>query len=704
MQDNTPEPPEVMFQHDAREPRQSASPRLPLRNLGSTMLGMFVLAAMVSNAAEFSVKSPDGKLTAILRDGAQMTFSVKADGKLLLDNCKIGINTSQGTLGRDCIGKLSKEFSKEQVVENKFGIRRHICDQFNQIEVTCGTFTVLVRAYDEAVAYRFVSQFETAKELLVFDETLSLPLPDDTPIVAHYVNRDSTSFESVFTRDTIAGLKSHHSATIPLVIRKEGLTLLIAESDVHHYPQMRMAYPKDAHDGARAYFAKYPKALKLPNRAISITHEADGTEKFISKTTGSRAFPWRAFIVARNDAALADNETIFKLASPCALPDTSWISAGPCAWHLFYALVEDTDFPVGMNEKTARYYVDYASANRLPYVLIDAGWLTSNPNSSCYFYTPDMDEAFVENRRALDVEKVAAYAHSKGVKLMLWLPVRTFIKCGNAQVLDTIKRWGIDGLKVDFFDRDDQTAIELYESIARECAERKLVIDFHGCANPAGLNRTYPNALNFEGVLGGEFNYCGSKDKVITPSHNVDIVFTRMLLGPMDYTPGFLLNRTPDQYSKHMTIRTAMGTRAHQVAMFVLYLAPLQMLSSAPSEYKKYPDILKFVSSVPTAWDDTKVLCGEMGQYVMIARRKGDHWYVGALTNWDSRKLTVDFSGFLDAAKEYSAVIIRDGPNADKFPQNYCSETRKVSATNTMSLDVRKGGGFAVKLSPVGKQ
>ena len=704
MQNDTLKLPRSQFGHSTDKVRQSEPPRLSLGGLGSILLGTFVLGAIAANAAEFSVQSPDGRLAAVLRDGKQLTFSIKADGKVILDDCKIGMNTSQGAVGRDCSGRMPKHFAQDHVVENTFGIRRHVRDRFNQIEVTCGAFTVVVRAYDEAVAYRFVTRFGDGAELLVFDETLLLPLSDDTATIAHYAKGDVSSFENSFARDTIAGLKLHHSATMPFVVKKNGFTLLVAESDVHSYPQMRFAYPQDAHDGARAYFARHPRTLRLPDTPVAVVYRADGTEEFIAKTTANRAFPWRAFIVARTDAELADNETVFKLASPCAAPDTSWISSGPCAWHLFYALIEDTDFAVGMNEKTARYYVDYAAGNRLPYVLIDAGWLTNDPENACYFYTADMDEAFVENRRALDVEKIAAYAHSKGVKLMLWLPARTFIKCGNAFVLDRIKRWGIAGLKIDFFDRDDQTAIELYETLARECAKRKLVVDFHGCANPAGLNRTYPNALNFEGLFGGEFNYLGSKDRLITPSHNVDIVFTRMLLGPMDYTPGILLNRTPDQYSKHMIIRTAMGTRAHQVAMYVLYFAPLQMLASAPSEFKKYPDILSFVSSVPTTWDDTKVLCGEMGQYVMIARRKGDKWFVGALTNWDSRRMTVDFSKFLDATKDYSAVIVRDGPNADRFPQNYCSETRSVSAADAITVDVRKGGGFAMSVSPVQRQ
>lgn len=197
---------------------------------------------------------------------------------------------------------------------------------------------------------------------------------------------------------------------MPLVIKKDGFTLAIAESDVHHYPQLRFAYPTNTNAGACAYFAKYPKAVTLPAKGIAVTYRAAGTEEFIAKTVGGRDFPWRAFIVARNDADLADNETVFKLASPCAVADTSWISGSMCAWHLFFALIEDTDFPVGMNEKTARYYVDYASANGLGYVLIDAGWLTNNPHSNCYFYTPDMDQAFGEDRRVLDVEKIATYA------------------------------------------------------------------------------------------------------------------------------------------------------------------------------------------------------------------------------------------------------------------------------------------------------
>lgn len=444
--------------------------------------------------------------------------------------------TDKGDMGKNSTA-LSCDYSNHRgTIDTVWGIEKSVKDEYNQMVINFKKFKVVVRAFDDAVAYRFVSNLGDGK-MIVNDETLNIPLSDSDKLIAHIEKGVQTSFEKPYTRLTFGELKKQnpHSVSLPLIVDKGSAKIALVESDVSNYPGLRVAAGKN---GAVSKISKYPKAFKVKvhNRFAS------EFEDYIASTVASREFPWRAFIVARNDSDLADNQTVFKLAKPCAISDTSWIKPGSCVWEWWNNWnLQGVDFEAGINEQTYRYLIDFAAENSIPYVLFDAGWLTGKDAGEMV----ETDEKLAEGKTFIDVKGLIDYAKSKDVKVILWVLAKSMEKYPQ-KAFDVMKGWGADGLKIDFTDRDDQTAMEFYENMARMAAERQMVIDMHGCAKPVGQFRTWPNLINFEGVLGGEVN---KWSKAITPSHNIDLVFTRMLMGPMDYTPGGLRNTAKGDFS-----------------------------------------------------------------------------------------------------------------------------------------------------------
>lgn len=659
--------------------------------MGLLSAAFFSAAAAIGET--FSVKSPDGKLEAVLNDGDQITFSLMADGKEILKDAPIGMDTDKGKIGSGAKAKGSSLTSHSGTIENNLGLRKTIKDEYNQLEVDFGGYKVILRAYNEAAAYRFVSNFGDG-EMLVFSETLKLPLPDSTKTVAHVVQGMATSFERLYKHQELGELKKQPNASLPFIFEKNGFKVAIVESSWFEYPGLRIGYPKDA-SSAQAMFAKYPKKFKLVHNLL----QPEETENYIAKTEASREFPWRAFIVARKDIELADNDTIYKLARPCQIEDTSWISAGPSVWDWWVNwTTEGVDFPCAFNDDMCKYYIDFAAENDIPVVTFDAGWhfdrsigLKNKSGLNQYIN----DEKYFDGKPYVNIPAHVKYAHSKGVKVFIWVLSKALYAYPE-KGLDLFKEWGVDGLKIDFTDRDDQLAIRHFVNITKMAAERNIMIDWHGCPSMVGLNRTYPNAVNFEGVYGGEVNKW-SKD--ISPAHNVDLIYTRMLLGPMDYTPGGMRNSTKKDFAISNNQPCVQGTRAHMVAMYVIYNAPLQMMSDRPCDYEKYPDILKFIATTPTTWDDSKAIEGKLGEYAVIARRKGDVWYIAGMADWNGKKVSIDLSKILDAG-DYEAEIIRDSINSNIVASDYKRETKTVSSSDILDLEMKNGGGFAVKLTP----
>lgn len=653
------------------------------------LIGMAAAALMAFqvSAETFKLSSPDGKLQAEVSDGAKLTLNISADGKKLLDNVEFAMLTDKGDMGKNSTA-LSCDYSNHRgTIDTVWGIEKSVKDEYNQMVINFKKFKVVVRAFDDAVAYRFVSNLGDGK-MIVNDETLNIPLSDSDKLIAHIEKGVQTSFEKPYTRLTFGELKKQnpHSVSLPLIVDKGSAKIALVESDVSNYPGLRVAAGKN---GAVSKISKYPKAFKekVHNRFAS------EFEDYIASTVASREFPWRAFIVARNDSDLADNQTVFKLAKPCAISDTSWIEPGSCVWEWWNNWnLQGVDFEAGINEQTYRYLIDFAAENSIPYVLFDAGWLTGKDAGEMV----ETDEKLAEGKTFIDVKGLIDYAKSKDVKVILWVLAKSMEKYPQ-KAFDVMKGWGADGLKIDFTDRDDQTAMEFYENMARMAAERQMVIDMHGCAKPVGQFRTWPNLINFEGVLGGEVN---KWSKAITPSHNIDLLFTRMLMGPMDYTPGGLRNTAKGDFSPCYNFPEVQGTRAHQAAMYVVYFAPLQMLCDSASEYLKSPEILKFMAETPTTWDETKVLEGKIGKYVVIARRHGKDWYIGGMCDWDGKEVDIDLSKILLPDTEYKAEIISDGANAGRVGTDFKYCVKSLTSADKLKLKMAPGGGFAVKLSP----
>jgi alpha-glucosidase len=405
------------------------------------------------------------------------------------------------------------------------------------------------------------------------------------------------------------------------------------------------------------------------------------TKDYIAKTAGTRTFPWRVFIISEDDGGLIESNMVFKLAAPNRLKETDWIKPGKVAWDWWNANnIYGVDFRAGLNNDTYKYYIDFASKNGIEYVILDEGW---------YKLGNVLDVA-----PGFDIPELCKYAESRNVGIILWVVWKSFYDKID-EALDQYGKWGVKGVKVDFMQRDDQKMVDFYYLAAKKTAEHHMLIDFHGAYKPDGLGRTYPNALTREGVKGLE-NDKWSKD--ISPEHDVTIPFTRMVAGPMDYTPGAMINMDRANFQPIFTRPESQGTRVHQMALYVVFESPLQMLADSPSNYIKEQECTDFIVKVPVVWDDLKVLQAKVGDYVLLARRSGKDWFVGALTDWSPRTLEADLS-FLGAG-DFTIEIFQDGINADRFAQDYKHLKTNVKAGDKIMINLAPGGGWVAKISP----
>jgi alpha-glucosidase len=425
-------------------------------------------------------------------------------------------------------------------------------------------------------------------------------------------------------------------------------------------------------------WSKYPEAEKLVgDRNLFITSSKD----YLAKTVGTRTFPWRVFVIAPTDVKLIESDMVYKLAPANKLTSTKWIKPGHVAWDWWNANnIYGVDFSSGINDATYKYYIDFASKNKIEYIIIDDGW-----------YEPFN---VLKSIPEMNIPELCKYAEGKKVGVILWVGWKNFADNIDSAV-SLYEKWGVKGVKVDFMQRDDQKVVNFYVEAERKTGEHHLLIDFHGAYKPDGLGRTYPNALTREGVKGLE-NDKFNRD--ITPAHDVTIPFTRMVAGPMDYTPGAMINMDKSNFSVNYTRPESQGTRAHQVALYVLYESPLQMLADSPSNYMKEQETTDFIVNIPTVWDDIVGLDGKVGNYLLLARRSGKEWFVGAITDWTSRDMDLDLS-FLPAGK-YSMEIYKDGINADKYAGDYKHMKTDVHAGDKMKIHLAPGGGWAARIIP----
>jgi alpha-glucosidase len=525
------------------------------------------------------------------------------------------------------------------------------------------------------VAYRWVTALPG--EITVVSENVTLAFagdhlvyfPEETSLLSH----QERLYKKLKISDITAGRFSSRPAMVQL---PDGGKVVVTEADLFDYPGMDLTAGRP--NTLKGLFPAYPKKVELKRDRDEAVVER---EDYIAKTRGTREFPWRVLVVAEQDAGLLDTDIVYRLASETTMADTSWIRPGKVAWDWWNDLnVYGVPFASGVNTETYKHYIDFAAENGLEYIILDEGWYTLGDLLSI---TP-----------GVDMEAIAAHAKQKHVGLIMWVIWKTLdLQMGPA--LDQFEKWGVKGIKVDFMQREDQWMVNYYERVAREAAKRKLLVDFHGAYKPTGLYRTWPHVITSEGVLGLEQSKWGD---MASPDNAVTFPFMRMLAGPVDYTPGAMMNATKKDFQPIFSRPMSQGTRCQQLAMYVVFESPLQMLADSPSNYRREPESLAFLAAVPTVWDETRVLSATVGEHILVARRHGREWYVGALTNWDARDLDVDLS-FLGNGP-FRAEIFRDGVNAHRAGVDYAREEKTVTGGDRLPIHLGPGGGWVARITP----
>ncbi len=627
----------------------------------------------------YSVKSPDKQITFYLTLGNKTLISANYSGNPLLDLSEISMNLSSGVLGEN---PQVKSFRKNKIseilhpaVKTKSAVVQNRC---NELTVRFNNnFFIVMRAYDNGFAYRFGT--ELGKDITILSETGNYKFPGNHMLWWGKEKSFQSHNQVYFEYKSLRKTSPEDLASLPLIISPAtGPKIVITETDLTDYPGMWLR--GTGGNSLSRVSAKYPENIEqLSDRKLPIISR----KNYIAKTIGTRTFPWRIFAVAKNDAGLITNQLSYVMAPPCKLKDTSWIKPGKVAWDWWNANnIYGVDFKSGINTKTYKYFIDFASKYGIENILLDEGW----------YKLGDLSSVVPE----IDMEGIVSYAKEKNVGVILWCVWKTL----DNQLENSLKqfeKWGIKGIKVDFMNRDDQEIVKFYHKIAEKAAEHRLLVDFHGSFKPSGLRRMYPNVLTREGVNGGE-QYKWSVRQ--TPEHNLIIPFGRMLAGPMDYTPGAMHNAQEKDFKPIFDTPMSMGTRCHQLAMFVCYESPLQMLCDTPSNYYKEPECMEFLSAVPTTWDKTIVLKAKISDYLLIARRSGDEWYLGGMTDWDSRVIEIDLS-FLPKGKKYRMVLYIDGINADSNAIDFKQVKFSVDSTFRKKIRLAKGGGMAAMLLPL---
>jgi len=655
---------------------------------------LFCLISLCASAGNYEVSSPNGKLKVTITTDEGVKWSVDYDGRQVLLPSAIDIRLSQGrkTYGLGKVGKVAR-YTVNGSFKNPFYKKLNISDAYGQLLMyTTEKFTIEVRAYDDGAAYRLISS--NKKPLTVTDETVEFCFGDDYQAFVPYVNdnrggeRYCYSFESYYDEAPLSKMYPDSLAITPLAVcLPDGMKAIVMDAGVENYPGMMLK--KGEGNVLKAEFAPYPLEQEIggyDRLNLVPTKRADYIAKFVKQ----QSLPWRAVVITERDADILSCDMAQRLAPACRIADTSWIKPGKVAWDWWNNCnITGVDFPSGMNTNTYLYYIDFAAKNRVEYIIIDEGW--SGKESLMEGLSPD-----------IDLKRLIAYGKEKGVGIILWSSWRNLIGSnplgGIAATEAVMKHYadmGIKGFKVDFFDRDDQQVIASAYQVAECAAKYHLYLDYHGL-KPFGIQRAYPNIFNFEGVKGLENSKweprVGDGPLHNQPRYDVTAPYLRMLAGPMDYTPGAMMNAMKDSFFGNNDHPMSQGTRVHQMAMYTTFEAPLQMMADSPTKYMQNQECTDFIAQIPTTFDETVALDGKLGEYTVIARRKGSVWYVAAMTDWTARDLTIslDFIG----EGQHTADIFADGVNAHKEATDYKHTQQTVTNKDRLAVHLSSGGGW----------
>ncbi len=657
-------------------------------------LALLSVAAGLSAAPKaFTLKSPDGRMRMEISTGGGIRYSLTHDDVLLLENSCLSMSLADGTVygGPESKLRRTRTTSIDRTVKAVAYKKAEVRENYNELTIEYRDFKVVFRAYDDACAYRFISL--SAKPFTVKDEQADFRFPEDRTAYIPYIHKKwkgsldeilENDFQCPYTHSLLSGWNERYSIVPLLVECPEGKKVVITEADLMDYPGMFLYnYKKGTGETLSGYFARVPDKTEIGGHNM-VQEKIKSRKDYIAECQPFEKFPWRVVVVSSSDKELTDSDIVWKLATPAADIDWSWVRPGKVAWDWWNAWnIKGVDFEAGVNNDTYKYYIDFASANHIEYVILDEGWAVK--------YANDLNQVVPE----IDLEELVAYGKERGVGIILWAGYWPFAK-DMENVCRHFSEMGIKGFKVDFMNRDDQPMVDWYRKAAEMCAKYHLLMNFHGAYKPTGLQRTYPNVVNFEGVHGLE-QMKWSDPSVDQVTYDVTIPFIRMLAGPMDYTQGAMRNATKKNYKPIRTEPMSQGTRCRQLAEYVVFESPLNMMCDSPTNYMAEQECTDFIAAIPTVWDETLALDGKVAEYVVMARRKGNTWYVGAMAGWDGREMEIDL-GFLPEG-EYSMTVFRDGVNAHRIASDYKKVTMDVPSDRKMKIKMAPGGGWAAVIT-----
>lgn len=657
------------------------------KKLSFAILSLLLLIGNVSLAAKekkYVLSSPDGTLKVEISTGNELAYQVMHGNDTILSHSNIALVLEDGTI----VGKTPRITGERRKkikdnIESPFYRFKEFVATGNELDLKLkGGFGIIFRAYNEGVAYRFYTT--QSSDIIIKDEQAEFNFNKDYMAYLPYTTNDkkpmAMAFQNVYDITPLSKAQPK-LAFLPVTVDCGSVKLTLLESDLEAYPGMFVQSQQGKY-GLKGVFAPYPaKTDFYPWRKQEYVAE---TTDFISRSCGSRSYPWRVLAITEKDTDMPVNNLVYALASPNRIGDTSWIKTGKVAWDWWNDWnLKGVPFKAGINMDTYKYYIDFASRNGLEFIVLDEGWYA--PKSG------DMLTVIPE----LDLPELIAYGKSKGVEIVLW----TVFNVLDSQLEAACKKYadmGIKGFKVDFLDRDDQTAVEMVYRIAEMTSRYKLTLDLHGIYKPTGINRTYPHIINFESVFGmEEVKWTDIKNNM--PLYDVTFPYIRMMAGPVDYTPGAMRNATKADWRAMYYTPASMGTRCHQLAAYIVHDSPFTMLCDAPTNYLNEQECVDFMASLPVEVDSTFIASGELGKYIVTVRKKDVNWYIGGMTNWDERDVQLDFS-FLPEGMSYTAVLFKDGVNANKQAEDYRKETIRINKDSRLTLHLASGGGFAMKL------
>jgi len=651
--------------------------------MNKIILALIILVlALNAKAQEYSLASPDKSIEVkVSFNNNKLNYKVLKNNELLITTSTLALHTNQFSF--DTISNIQqvKKSSETTNIEMLWGISKQIKAAFNCLELILNSqLKIQFRAYNSGIAWRFVSNCN--KELQVLNEEANFNFNSSSTIYFPETKGYSTPFEANYLPLNLTQITDSKMGLTPLLIKTaKGTSMVISEVNLEKYPGM---FVKLNGNSLQAVFPKYPAKEKeqfagrwrLTNIPQLSKKTVRTTENYMAKRPGSGNFPWRVIIIASQDKELLQNQLVSLLADKNYKNEQySWVKPGKVVWDWYHRWnLQDVNFNAGINTATYKYMIDFAAENNLEYVNIDDGW--------CKLHNLKK----VNNK--LDIKQVLEYANNKQIGIFLWCTWQT-LEDDLIANLNYFQSLGVAGLKVDFFDRCDQKVVDFINELATECAKRKLLLNLHGMYKPTGLQITHPNVLNFEGVLGLEYNKFSDK---CTPTHNVTIPFVRNVVGPMDYTPGGMRYVDSASFEKSWSNPHVMTTRAQQMAMYVVYHGGLQMLADSPSFFKKDSIAMHYLKNVPVSWDETIAIDGKISAYAVVARRSGSNWYLAGIAGSKSYKKAIQLS-FLDDGM-YTMTQIEDGTSSGDLKRI----TKEVSKNDTIQINAKATGGFIVEL------